>query len=233
MMPQRILTRKFIPHVLGCEGAGLGSGKTITLVAFAYLAYEMGREVFTNISSLKFEHRDFYEEILPNLDAMLSGEMEQPSNAFYGLDDVNKIWESRRAMGAMEMKMSHFIQDVRKSGSMCMFSAPDRMWADVRLWDLIDLMVIASFDEETNTLYWTVYDPWARTIVNRLEFDAKPLFDLYDTLEKIRTPLPEQKLGIEHDDQRTCPECGSKGRYSFRAKEFRCECGNTWRKKKR
>lgn len=230
MMP---LVKSKIPYVIGIQGAGLGTGKTQTLIALAALAHSSGFSVNTNITSMKLPHKDFYKTILPNLDEIIAGIKTPSAFTFYALDDVNKIIESRRAMRDMEVKMSQFIQDVRKYDSMCAFSVPHFMWTDTRWYDLTDLVLYVTFDEGTSRLHWAIMDPnYSRYIIGRVSFDASPLFDMYDSWEKIRVPMAEQIFGegAEIMSAFACKACGSTQVRTNTSGVRRCiKCGNSWK----
>jgi hypothetical protein len=231
MMP---LMKARIPYVIGIQGAGLGTGKTQTLVALASLAYSSGFKINTNISSLKLPHSDFYTTVLPNLDEIISGRLKPPAFTFYALDDINKIVESRRAMRDLELKLSQFIQDIRKYDSMCAFSVPHLMWTDVRWYDLTDLVIYTTFDEGSSELHWAIVDPnYSRFVINRMTFNAEPLFDLYDSWEKVKVPSLEDiyASGIEFSDL-TCKACGSSQVRTNTSGLRRCvRCGYSWKVK--
>ena len=223
-------------YVIGVKGEGLGVGKSITEVALALLACEAGYEIYTNMRSLKLPHHDFYEEILPYLDAILAGEWDAPEHAFYLLDDVNKFIESRRSGSDLVISVMDFIQDVRKAGeSVCVFAIPHLMWTDPRLFDIGDLVISCSFDKPNSILYWTVidYTTFPRSF-SRLSLNAKPLFDLYDTNEKIRIPHL-RRGGTEEAEEEpklyACPRCKSTAtRYVAKLAMNRCDrCGKRFK----
>jgi ribosomal protein S27AE len=225
MMPQRgLVSQKQVPFVIGIQGTGLGAGKTSTLVAFSAAAYSCGYEICTNITSMKMPHTDFYSTVLPYLDEILAGEMTPPENVLYALDDINKMWEGRRAMGRVEVQLSQFIQDVRKYRSFCAFAVPHVMWSDVRLYDICDLLIFTSFEEDTDTLHWMMADPETKKVLGTWSADARPLFGLYDSWEKIRSPMPEVFEEVEREKKRSnmaCPRCGSE--------QTRATAGGTWK----
>jgi hypothetical protein len=236
MLQLGITERKLIPHVIAVQGLALGEGKSITLVALAYIAYRCGYTVYSNMRSLNFPHKDFYKDILPNLDAINSEEMDAPQFAFYALDDVNKMWESRRAMDAAVIALSDFMQDVRKTHSMMAYSIPQHMWTDTRLYDVCDLVLNTMFDQGSNTLTWIPFDPNTKTVFGPLQMDASPLFGLYDTFEKIRTPTVEQFYGEKSKEptkEGNCPGCHSKQFMHYNIKtglKYCSRCG--WRSDK-
>lgn len=241
MLSERRLKAK-APYVLGVEGEGLGSGKSLTLVALAAMAHSSGYTIYTNMESLKIPHEDFYTKILPFLPDILSGDMPMPPRSFYLLDDVNKIAESRRSGRQLEIDLSQYMQDTRKANSFFAYSIPILIWTEARFYDVTDLVIDASFDEVTDTLYWVVWEPamtrirGRRYIVGRYAADARTIYPFYDSWEKIERPRPEQMFGEKKGKiirEFACGSCGSTQVVTNKSGERRCKrCGNLWSIKK-
>jgi len=241
MFPAQRMKAK-APYVLGVEGEGLGSGKSLTLVALAAMAHQSGYTIYTNMDSLRIPHKDFYEEILPFLPDILSGNMSMPPRSFYLLDDVNKIAESRRSGRQLEIDLSQYMQDTRKANSFFAYSIPILIWTEARFYDVTDLVIDASFDEGTDTLYWTVWEPamtrirGRRYIVGRFIADARTLYPFYDSWEKIERPRLEQMFGERKAkviSEYACKSCGSTQVRTNKNGTRRCiRCGNSWPIKK-
>jgi hypothetical protein len=232
MRPMNYLqSYKQVPYVIGVQGggSGVGEGKTITEVAVAAMAHNSGYEICTNIQSLKIPHTDFYSVVLPYLDDILAGVQRVPERVMYALDDINKMWESRRAMGSLPIQLSQFIQDIRKNASgsrekasFCVFTVPQVQWADVRLWDICDLLIHTSFEEDTNTLHWLFTDPNTKEVLGSYEGDASGLFGLYNSWERILSPPPEVFETVEGKKRspKDCPRCDST--------QTRCGADGVW-----
>jgi hypothetical protein len=227
-----------IPYVIAIEGEGLGSCKSLSLVVFGAIAHHSGYKIYTNMESLKLPHKDFYTEILPYLPEYLSGDMKMPQKACYLLDDVNKVAESRRGMRQTEIDLSQFMQDVRKAHSFFAYSIPVLIWTEARFYDVTDIVIDTAFDQETETVYWTLWDPMVtkisgrRSVVGRWAGDARPIYQYYDSWEKINRPRPEQMFGEQKAraiSEYACKTCGSTQVRTNQSGVRRCvRCGYSW-----
>lgn len=238
MMPSYRQKAK-VPYVIGIEGEGLGSCKSLTLVYFCKLAHLAGYTVYTNMETLNVPHHNFYEDILPNLQDYNTGAIPMPRHAFYALDDINKLSESRSAMNPVSINLSHFMQDVRKAESSFAYTIPILLWTDVRFYDVTDLVIDAAYDEISSTVFWTMWDPYLtkmagrRVVVGRVQGNARALFGLYDSWEKIKRPTNVQLFGEEHAKEVSefaCKGCGSTQVRTNRDGTRHCvRCGVSWK----
>lgn len=242
MIPEYRLKTK-VPYVIAVEGEGLGSCKSLSLAVLALMAYRSGYKIYTNMDTLKLPHKNFYDEILPYLNEFLSGDRKMPQNSFYMLDDVNKVAESRRAVSKLQIDLSQFMQDVRKARSFFAYSIPILLWTEVRFYDVTDLVIDASFDSATETVFWTIWDPAAtrirghRYIIGKVSADARCIYPFYDSWEKIDRPDPAQIFGDRQAkviNEDACKRCGSSmTRYRLKTKDWICrKCGYSWSMKK-
>ena len=232
-------TKTKVPYVVAIEGEGLGSGKTLSLVLLAALASLDKFKIYTNMNSLKLPHKDFYDEVLPFLDSYLAGDLDMPDHAFYLLDDINRFAESRKTgSNKLPVDLSHYMQGIRHTRSIFAYSLPDLMWTDVRFYDVTDMAIVATYDEVTHTVFWTMWDPQAtersshRIIINRISFNAEALFPLYDTYEEIRRPSQARTFGngSSYGREVTCKYCPSTRVRTNKEGIRHCEvCGNSWK----
>lgn len=231
-----------VPYVIAVEGEGLGSCKSLTLAALAVMAYRSGYKIYTNMDTLRLPHKSFYDEILPYLNDFLSGNMEMPQHSFYMLDDVNKVAESRRASSKLQIDLSQFMQDVRKARSFFAYSIPILIWTEVRFYDVTDLVIDASFDSATDTVFWTIWEPATtkirghRYVIGSIAADARHIYPFYDSWEKIGRPTSVQMFGerqAKNISEYACKSCGSTQVRTNKDGTRRCvRCGFSWSVKK-
>lgn len=162
-----------------------GSGKTLTMIKDAFIFHKRGYKVFTNMKSVTFGSYINNETILKiNKESKLK-------NCVLLIDEVQTLFNARRSMKKENVDFSFFIQQIRKREIEMLCTSQYTNTTDLILRQHIDILIKPKFFKKYDIVNVEYID--LNSIdefnlngnVNRLVFDAKPIYKLYNTNELI------------------------------------------------
>lgn len=171
----------------------MGSGKTLRAVIDAYLDYKSGREIWSNIKSLKIPQK--YIETMDLISIVLNPDYDLsniPPKTLI-LDETHTQADSRISSSFVNRNLSYFISQCRKFGFNVIYVSQFIGGYDVRLRQLTDEITrcVRIQDSLENPIAFE-YITWSvelQRITNRYKIPvevAKEFYKLYNTYERIR-----------------------------------------------
>lgn len=162
----------------------IGSGKTLSMVAFAYNAYLQGREVYSNIK-LSFPYKEFTKTEWKDW----GRSQVQFNNAVFCLDEAHMFFDSRRS--ASNIEKTWFVLQSRKHGTDLFLTTQSFRQIDVRARDNCAVVIVCEFlkNWENTGRDYVVLTKEYRDRRNgnwypypiKYRLHAEPIYDMYDT----------------------------------------------------
>lgn len=161
-----------------------GSGKTLSMVKDAYNYYCDGWKVFSNMESVKFA------TYVPSDEIVAIDKNTVMSNCVLLIDEFQVMFDSRSSASNQNKKFSNFIQQIRKRDIIMLTTTQFANTVDLRLRQNLDVVVSVKFDKELEVcegyyLDITSIEDMEEPDTFEVVFDAKEVFPLYNTKERI------------------------------------------------
>lgn len=177
-----------------------GAGKTLSMVKDAYKFYCYGWEVYSNID-LNFPH------IKIDSDFVLNIGKTDIENCLFLIDEIQVLIDSRRSGSKDNVNFSHFIQQIRKRKISILCTTQYAGTMDLRLRQHLDIIATPSYNEDLKVceVHYTditslesndgLYNMFENSPIKEATviFDARKVFDLYDTYNIIKQKQSEKK----------------------------------------
>ena len=164
-----------------CFIGGIGSGKTLSAVAYAR-AHKKGKTVYSNIP-LKFKHKIITAQYLNDW----SKDKKQFNNVIMLLDEGYLLFDSRRSQRKKSIENTHFILQSRKKNVDILITAQSFRQLDVRVRDNVYYVIECKFLKDIKGLDYVVnkkyvIDSWGRfRLIKKYAICANAIYPLYDT----------------------------------------------------
>jgi len=164
-----------------------GRGKTLTMVKDALKFYQNGYKIYSNLTSLKFG-----ECITSDFILKLS-RLTELKDCVLVIDEIEFFFDSREFNKEQNKQFSRFLQQIRKRNIHILSTCQYISLIDVRIRQQIDIMAYPTFNRYNfacNVYYFDLTkleDDYSNTNLSPtfLTYHAKPIFELYNTLEMI------------------------------------------------
>lgn len=162
-------------EVIGIMG-DRGTGKTCFLTCLLHTDYEEGRKIISNyrlefpVINMSFEQ--------------VTGLPEELQNATLGFDELGIGADSREFFSKTNKKLAKLITQIRKRNCILFYTVQRLNLIDKRLRQQTDYFFLIEKTRITGHFLIHVMD-YGGDIVNKMVFDGRPYFDLYDTNEII------------------------------------------------
>ena len=165
----------------------MGCGKTLTLVKDGLQLHNLGYRVLRNFS-LPFG------EYLTNDDILKLDKDSDVDNCVLLIDEIQMFLDSRMGMKKANLRFSYFIQQIRKRNITLLCTTQFARNVDLRLKQHIDVEAHPRFLKEFGVCEVTYVDLTQienNFLLNvepsqvKIVYDASPIFDIYNTFEKI------------------------------------------------
>lgn len=173
-----------------------GSGKTLTMIKDA-LTYSLnGWTVYSNIE-LGFEH-----EYMSEQDMLGLNDESDINNSVLVIDEIQTMLDSRRSARGQNLDFSYFVQQIRKRNVIILCTTQFIGTVDVRLRQHADVLAKPRFYKDLQVCEVTYIDLtavdesdlWGDYINGVVVvYDAKPIFELYDTSKMVKKIIKEKK----------------------------------------
>lgn len=166
---------------------GRGRGKTLTMVKDGYKFFNKGFKVLRNF------HCTFGEEV-SNDEILNLDKHSDIHNAVVMIDEIQIFFDSRRSMRKQNLSFSNFIQQIRKRNITLLVTTQYTNAVDLRLRQHVDIIAVPRFIKDLNVcevLYIdiTAYEDMdmfnSEPPLQKIVYNARPIFDLYRTEEMI------------------------------------------------
>jgi hypothetical protein len=160
--------------IMGFIGAR-GSGKTLSMVLEAYRYHEQGYTILSNLG-LSFPHQTYDGKTIESY----ASDKNPLKNAVILVDEAHVLLDSRSSQTKRNRIVSYFILQTRKRNVHLLYTTQSFHQVEKRLRDQSDYVIECSFDKLSERVMQRINDrATGRTIKG--VFDAKPVYDLYDT----------------------------------------------------
>lgn len=173
--------------IIGFFG-GLGSGKTLSMTAFAYQASQaLNLPVLAN-----YDCRDFAR--IENLHQLFNAR-----SVVLAIDEIHAaLIDARSFKSNRSILVTHWIDLIRKDDCMLLYTAQSFRRVDIRLRDLTNYLMFCNFDRDRARVKVEVFEQsYSGAVVRQVGFvsiDARYYFGLYDTRDK-RVVLSDSRGG--------------------------------------
>lgn len=166
-----------------------GKGKTLSMVKDAYKYSSNGFKVFTNMSNCRVGVFKENEEILS-----INKENKEFFNCVLVIDEIQSLFDSRRSMKKSNLDFSYFLQQIRKRNIILLCTTQYSNTVDLRLRQHIDILAIPRHNKDFNVCEVKYIDltsvedeeySYNEPLSVKLTFDAKKIYELYNTEELI------------------------------------------------
>lgn len=175
-----------------------GSGKTLFLTVFGYIAYRKGYRIMSNYK-LNFPHEPLSLEKLSKFDIQ---------KAVLLWDEIHTSMDSRRSMDLVNMALSYLVLQARKRELHIAYTTQILGMVDLRLRNITNYRVLCEKDKEKKQFKYTFIPIVGKHFVYVLPYyKASKFIHLYDTSqyydvieifrfsEKLREKIEEEKGG--------------------------------------
>ena len=165
-----------------------GAGKTTAMTMDALKYYEAGYNVYSNMRSLSFAH------VVEEARILELAENDDFYDCVLVLDEIQILFDSRRAMRKQNSNFLYFIQQIRKRNVHLLYTTQFSRRVDVGIREHTDIearprmiekkkygLTLCSVSYEDLTVSYETGIPQYRNKV----FIANDVFGLFDTTEKI------------------------------------------------
>ena len=153
-----------------------GSGKTLTMTYFGYLAFKKGFQIYTNYK-INFKH--VYIDKLEDIEKIKSG---------IALMDELWTWLDARAPASKRnMYATQIFAKTRKRGNVWYYTMQVSNMIDRRVRQYSDILVFPEVYLDKNNIPYKVRLELYDKFYNRtaIEFNPKPILNMYDTKEEV------------------------------------------------
>jgi len=163
-----------------------GSGKTLTMVKDAYLAFKRGKKVISNMKNIPFA------EYMSNEDILALDKNSNLKDAVILIDEAQIFFDSRRSMKKENINFSNFVQQIRKRNIDLYLTTQFANSIEKRLRDHTDIIAKVKFLANYNLCkvkyidITSVEDEYiSEPLYVEVVYDATAIFDLYNTNQMI------------------------------------------------
>lgn len=164
-----------------------GRGKTLTMVKDALKFYQNGFRVLANFQIS-------FGEFISNSEVLALNKGSDLRNCVLVLDEIQLFFDSRNFAKKENKDFSNFIQQIRKRNVHILGTTQYVNTIELRFRQHIDIVAYPKFDELSLCCSCTYYD--ISLLEDDLEpitiapsmvfYDARPVFELYDTMEILK-----------------------------------------------
>lgn len=163
----------------------MGSGKTLSMVKYAYSLYREGYTVYSNVS-LNFPHKNYTLEDLINY----SNSQETFYKAVILCDEMHIFLDSRNSGSKRNRILSYFLLQTRKKDVKLFFTTQRYHQVDKRLRDNADVIVMCQSKHiykkhYVKNLFMYMLEFSVKT--KKMLFRAEPYYKLYNSYEVVKT----------------------------------------------
>ena len=166
-----------------------GSGKTLSMVKDIIRFKDNGWDIYSNIEIKGVTTNTLNTEDIINLD-----KKSELKECVFVIDEIQVLFDSRRSTSKTNTGFSNFIQQIRKRGIILLATTQFAGTTDLRIRQHTDIIVRPRYNKKFKVCDVIYFDitasednfmlddmPFNRRIV----FDARTIFDLYDTNKTI------------------------------------------------
>ena len=166
-----------------------GSGKTLTMVKDILKFKEAGWTIYSNIEIKGVDTQTLETEDIINFD-----KKSEMKNCVFVIDEIQVLFDSRRSTSKTNTDFSNFIQQIRKRGIILLATTQFAGTTDLRIRQHTDIIVRPRYNKKyflVDVIYFDITASEDSFMLDempfnrRLVFDARTIFNLYDTNKTI------------------------------------------------
>lgn len=166
-----------------------GAGKTLTMVKDIVKFYNNGWKIYSNI-----EIKGVPTTILTSEEIAFIDKDSSIKNCVLVIDEIQVIFDSRRSGSKANKNFSNFIQQIRKRNIILLYTTQYAGTTDLRIRQHTDIIVRPRYNKNFEICDVVYFDITASEDAfmldsmpfnKRVVFDARTIFDLYDTKKAI------------------------------------------------
>lgn len=175
-----------------------GGGKTLVMTLFLILEWEMMKRpsVFTNYEVYPIHSQYLTGEDMAELNRKLS-------NSIIGIDELHEYADCRKSHSLQNRRVSSFFLQSRHSNSNIYYTTQFKDQIDKRIRRITDVDVVvenmyidSDDDGDVDMFHFVITDHRKQSVMHRTIY-AKPLFDTYDSVERINPFVWDKKKDEE------------------------------------
>ena len=166
-----------------------GAGKTLTMVKDIIKFKGAGWKIYSNIKINGIETENLTTDDIINID-----KKSELRECVFVIDEIQVLFDSRRSGSKANTSFSNFIQQIRKRGIILLYTTQYAGTTDLRIRQHTDVIVRPRYNKKfmvCDVIYFDITASEDNFMLDtmpfnkRVVFDARQIFDLFDTNKTI------------------------------------------------
>ena len=166
-----------------------GAGKTLTLVKDVIKFKALGWTIYSNIKIEGVETNELTSEDIIDID-----KKSELRNCVFVIDEIQVLFDSRRSSSKENKNFSNFIQQIRKRNIILLYTTQYAGTTDLRIRQHTDIIARPRYNKAfkiCDVIYFDItaseeaFMSDSMPFNKRVVFDARQIFNLYDTNKTI------------------------------------------------